>query len=54
MSDSALISVFTARQTDRLGNPYGGKIYPDVLIPNEEGPVDKVAEAAIKWLKENQ
>lgn len=54
LSDSAYIVVFAAKQTDRLGNPYGGKVYPDVPVSDDGGPTDKVIEAAIRWLKENQ
>ena len=52
LSDSAYVVVFAARQTDRLGKPYGGKVYPDVPVTDDGSPNDKVIEAAINWLKE--
>ena len=55
LSDGALLTVFKGRQTDRLGNEYGGKIFPDVAVSDQENTAnDEVIDAAVKWLTGNK
>ena len=52
LPDGALMLVMTGVQTDRSGHEYGGKIYPDVAVKDDETTkADEVAEAAAQWIR---
>ena len=52
LSDGAMIFVCAGKMTDRLGNAYGGKLFPDIAVEdNDSTSNDEVVDAAVKWLK---
>lgn len=52
LSDGAMMFITAGKQNDRLGNEYGGKIYPDKpVVDDPNTKADEVIEAAVKWLK---
>ena len=52
LPDGALMLVMTGMQTDRSGHEYGGKIYPDVTVKDDEQTkTDEAVDTAAKWLR---
>ncbi len=55
LSDGAMLFICKAKQTDRMGNEYGGKIYPDVYVKDDKNTAgDEIIETAVSWLKNRE